>query len=949
MMFTALLIIVMLGVVFGVLTDSRSSILIKEIFYVAGGSIASILAAVLLFAGKPCYRSRIPSLSFVSVSAVLLLTVIMHFAGIGSVNGVFTFLMLLSLAALSVSSLLFVSEKHFRVFTLCLVGSSALLFIYAIMQWQGVNLFQWDAGLIRSGRSAGSLGNPNLLGGFSSAMIPLGAAYLLSLKKPGPALRISYAALYVALAIASIVSSGTRGSIIGVVAGCGVLLVWHVKSAGKPLKTTLPVVFLFLGAVGAVTLPMASRMAELSPDSEEQGTIQVRKLIWQGAFAVFTDSPFIGHGPGSFQILYPEHRNPYYSVLGVSHNTLHAHCEYLEILVDIGLLGLILWGGFLWGLKSRLGNAGLLRAGAFAGIMAMLAEGFVSVHLRWPPTAWLFAVLVTIFLSSKAELLKSGMRSRLSAICFAAVGVVLGLSVFIHYLPSTRAAELVFRGKDVFLTKAETAMNSAYSAASQWVNTRDEASLNSAMISWQNASTFADSAVFYSRQATEVYPSDMGAWYALGSAHLTRYLVMDPAVQALSSAIEASGYVSGFTRQQLTDELQSGMAAYHTLTTMAPNYAEVHNNLALGYSNLGMVRESMDELYMAYQLHGHRRSDYFNQVSSLLAICPDSRSGVILYFHNMLTLFDKEATGNKLEKNFKELAETLWFIYSLQPENTDSLERVFLELCSETIPEEHRTAVAEIIRNAENSSPFASWESGEIFQLPYDEALYCSKRMTDAAAFKGSVFPSILPADPEFYRYPSEILTGSNWNSGYFLRVMDIFLFQIQIDRNLDDTFSLFNSRRFSAATDSLTAAEVTKVRLALGGSRASMREGLAMPWIEGSLPATISDSLHAMMVSDSLNTDLYCMELRMTFLLVTSYWWDYNIFVSSQNQYLLERIFYCRDKIRELEPDSWQNIVSAILGEEIDRIAPFTNQSCPQVVMLLRDDLVGGASRAIE
>jgi O-antigen ligase/tetratricopeptide (TPR) repeat protein len=946
--FTVLLIIVMLGVIFGVLTDSRSSILIKEIIYVAGGSLASFIAAVFLFMGKPCYRHRIPRISLLSVSAVLILNVIMHFAGVGSVNGYFTFFMLLSLAALAVSSLLFISEKHFRVFVLFLVGSSALLFIYSIIQWQGINLFPWDAALTRSGRSSGSLGNPNLLGGYASAIIPLGFAFLLSLKKLKGTIRSTLAAMFACLALLSIVSSGTRGSIIGVVSGCGFFLVWYMKTSGKPLKKLLPVMVLFLAGIGFVTLPMASRLSELGNSSgEEQGTFQVRKLIWAGAFEAFTDSPLVGHGPGSFQIIYPTYRNPSYSLLGVSHNTLHAHCEYLEILVDLGLLGLILWGGFLWGLKSRLAGAGILHAGAFASIVAMLTEALVSVHLRWPPTAWLFATLVTVFLSAGAKPAQACKKRILAAVGFTLVSVVLGLGVFVHYLPSSRSAELVFRGKDVFLTKAEMAMNSAYTAAAEWMISKDQASLNAVAVSWQNASMYADSAVICSRQATEIYPKDMGAWYALGSAYLTRYMIMDPPVQALISALEVSGSATEYTDQQKTDEIQRGMAAYNNLSTMAPNYAEIHNNLALGYSNLGMLKEAMDELYKAYILHAHRRDDYFSQVSALLPLYPSSESGVLLYFHQMLTVSAEDLTGIKEEVLNRGLTDAVWYIFAVQPQNADSLERVFLNLCRENISEEQQVAISEIIQNAENNSPFASWESGAIFQMSFEEALTQFKTMTVSARFRGSVFPTALPAESEFYRYPADVLFASNWDGEIFGRVMDIFLNEIVIDRNLDNTYLLFSSRRFGATADSVAGARLTDVRFAVGGSRAAMREGYPMPWMEGSLPAVISDSLHIMMASDSLNTDLYAMELRMTFLLVTSYWWDYNIFVYTQNQYLLERIFFCRDKIRELEPDSWQLIVSGILDDEISRIVLLT--PCPPTITLLRNDLVNGASRIME
>lgn len=946
--FLILLTVVMTGVVFGVLTNSRSSILIKEIFYVAGGSLAAMLAAVLLLKGNPYYKQRIPLLSLGAVGAVLLLMVLMHHSGVHSPNGPFTFLMLLSLTALTTSSLLFINQTHMKLFVAILLCSASVMFIYALMQWQGINIFSWDAALTRSGRSTGSLGNPNLLGGFASAIIPLGIAYILSIKKLSKVLKAGLSTLFTALSVAAIVASGTRGSLIGVAAGCIVLLVWYFKTSSKSFKEMVPFLLLFLVVIAALAVPMRSRLSELNSTIEDRGTLQVRKIIWSGALNLFVSSPVIGHGPGSFQILFPEYRNPSYSILGVSHNTLHAHCEYLEILVDIGIVGLILWGVAVWGFIGKVRNVNLLRAGAFAGMAAMLAEGLVSVHLRWPPTAWMFATLAMICLSRECEPVPPGRKVRIGAIVLVLVSLLLAAGIFVHYLPMARSSTLVFKGKDIFLARTEIAMNAAYSAAAQWRNSGNEAALNNAVFQWQNASAFADSAVFYSRQATEIYPSDLGGWYALGSAHLTRYMVMDPPVPAMTAALEAVGFSNRLTRGEIRDELIQGMAAYDSLVAMAPNYAEVHNNLALGYSNLGLLDESMVELYKAYSIHAHRRVDYFNQVSSLLAIRPSSLHGAMLYSRYIVENFETEATGARQEKNFNHVPKTLWFLITIQPENKEALQEEYIAQLEDNLPAEYTSRLIESVRNFEEYSPLASWESGELFLMSNEEALNDLYLVSSTFAHFSDKFPGAMPSETDFYLYPSEILFRSDWERSVYDLVIDIFLQQIVIDRNLDGVNSLIHSERFSESVEPGVADQVRAVRLAIGGSRIAMREGAGTPWLAGSLPGLISDSLHSRMVSDSLNSKWYKMELQMTFLLVTSYWWDYNVFVNSQNQYLLERIFYCRNMIRELEPAIWTESVSRILAEEINRISDKTSGVCPTTVGLLRDDLVSGAARAL-
>ncbi len=944
--FLVLLIAVMSGVVFGVMTNSRNSILIKEMFYVAGGSLAAVMAAVFIFLGKPYYAERIPRITLVSVVAVLLLMVVMHFAGAHSPNGPFTFFMLLSLTVLTISSLLFIDGAHIRVFALVMLISAAVMFVYAVLQWQGINVFTWDAALTRSGRSTGSMGNPNLLGGFASAVIPLGVAYIFSMKNQTMVLKTILALAFAALAATAIVASGTRGSVIGVAAGTSVFLVWFVRNTSKSSRKLIPAAVLAVVVIAAVAVPMSSRLSELDPSAEDQGTLQVRKTIWSGALRLFFESPVTGHGPGSFQILFPRYRNPEYSILGVSHNTLHAHCEYLEILVDLGIVGLILWTAALWGMLGYLRKASLLRAGAFAGMAAMLAEALVSVHLRWPPTAWLFATLAMVYLSGETRSVVPGKKMKAGAILLAAAGVVLAAGLFVHYIPLSRSSVLVFRGKDIFLARTENAMNAGYSAAAQWADTGNKDALDAAVIQWQNATVFADSAVAYSKQATEIYPYDLGGWYALGSAHLTRYMVMAPPVPAMRSALEQAGLTNPLTPGQIQNELLLGMAAYDSLVTMAPDYAEVHNNLALGYSNMGLLDQSMDELYKSYRIHAHRRNDYFNQVSALIAIHPNTVSGALLYFHHILLGFDTGAEGRRLQENYNSTVEKAWCIVSSQPENADTLVDCMCELSDEVLPPEQAEFLSNRIRHIDEYHPFASWENGTIFTMTGEDALEELFRMTASALFSSSSFPQVLPHSIDFYTMPAKLLFDSRWNSDVFSKVMDIYVRQIVIDRHLDDVYSLLNSDRFYSRIDPDVAQGILSVRTAVGGSRTAMRDGFQAPWLSTSLPAVISDSLHSRMAADSLNPQWYEMELEMTFLLVTSYWWDYNIFASEQNQYLLDRIFYCRDKIRELKPEVWSAVVAGILTEDTDRIRFQTQGLTLSTVDLLRDDLVSGAVR---
>lgn len=67
----------------------------------------------------------------------------------------------------------------------------------------------------------------------------------------------------------------------------------------------------------------------------------VRFYIWQGALNVFWAKPVLGHGPGTFFIVYPGFRPvEYFLNARAADITVYAHCAYLEILAECGALGL---------------------------------------------------------------------------------------------------------------------------------------------------------------------------------------------------------------------------------------------------------------------------------------------------------------------------------------------------------------------------------------------------------------------------------------------------------------------------------------------------------------------------------------------------------------------------------------------------------------------------------
>ena len=214
----------------------------------------------------------------------------------------------------------------------------------------------------------------------------------------------------------------------------------------------------------------------------DQITGNVRFLVWKGTLKMIKVHPFLGWGPGTLSLHYPNYRLPdYFLQKAVAPITDHAHCEYLEILAESGVFGLILFLSFIFflfkdglcrinSLKSssdicceqfprskstrifllkiaKLGGDGIYGAkeraiiiGLLSGILAILMDNLLSTNLRqsFTPILLFFALGLVVSYSKgkmrdpspKAQGDTRKFSSRFSALIFSLLILFLSLAGF---------------------------------------------------------------------------------------------------------------------------------------------------------------------------------------------------------------------------------------------------------------------------------------------------------------------------------------------------------------------------------------------------------------------------------------------------------------------------------------------------------------------------------------
>jgi len=156
--------------------------------------------------------------------------------------------------------------------------------------------------------------------------------------------------------------------------------------------------------VGAQPAPDAPRLAAVTPPPEAAAPLEraTRRMLWGAAVMAWREHPLLGLGPDNFRRAYN-----HYLGLPRADERLHANNLYFETLASLGLAGIgalaLLVVGLARAARTAIRQhgaasvAGLIAAGAAAGLAAYLVHGFFDYFLEFTPTyglLWLLAGLV---------------------------------------------------------------------------------------------------------------------------------------------------------------------------------------------------------------------------------------------------------------------------------------------------------------------------------------------------------------------------------------------------------------------------------------------------------------------------------------------------------------------------------------------------------------------------
>lgn len=275
-----------------------------------------------------------------------------------------------------------------RRFVLALVCSGTLVALVALLQFVRLDPFML---LNLTGSLQGSLririfstlGNPNFVAAFLTAILPLTICCVQTKKGASPRIWRVFQVTAGLMQAGAIAATGSRAPILAFVA----VGIWALfRKARFRMRFVIP------GLAICAVLILFSSARPL------EKTIAGRFYIWKIVRAHVPEIPLAGYGPGAFALRFVEWEtgqfqanpeNPDRSFAGLQD---HAHNDYLEILVDYGFIGLAAFF-LIIGLSTPLFRREprpLLENGIAASIIALLAVAMVDFPLHRPTELYLF-------------------------------------------------------------------------------------------------------------------------------------------------------------------------------------------------------------------------------------------------------------------------------------------------------------------------------------------------------------------------------------------------------------------------------------------------------------------------------------------------------------------------------------------------------------------------------
>ncbi len=232
--------------------------------------------------------------------------------------------------------------------------------------------------------------------------IPLGLIFAGAVQRDKRLLYI----VAIALMGSTLLLSGSRGGLVALLAEIIIVIIVTTRAKGQRnlvLKAALSVLLVITAIGGAIFVGGDTSLTRISEKANSTDVSSSRTEIWGTTLKIISNHMPFGAGVGAF----PQAYTPFDPSSGLE-RVEQAHNDYLQVLADAGIVGLILGILFLFwffreGLRSTRVTNGFRRGvaiGAFAGCFAILIHSLFDFVLHITALSVMFLTLMAMLVAS---------------------------------------------------------------------------------------------------------------------------------------------------------------------------------------------------------------------------------------------------------------------------------------------------------------------------------------------------------------------------------------------------------------------------------------------------------------------------------------------------------------------------------------------------------------------
>ncbi len=264
----------------------------------------------------------------------------------------------------------------------------------------GVSFKHHIIGEIDAYRISGTLGEPNFFALFMVPLIPLGIDRLFQEQKP---LFKAIAAWAVVVSVLAVIFSYSRGGFVSLI----FMLLIYIALRPRRILYALTVAIAVVPLISVTSqsnyinrmITLKNVLPGVGPEVPKEISFKGRKSEMIVATEMFMDHPILGVGLGNYLNHYQKYAHNVY--MDLRREDREAHCRYLEILAETGLIGFSVFCAIIFIMFRGLWQARKIATkkkwsdlnGSITAIsigMAGILFGYIFLHDAWPRFFWMF-------------------------------------------------------------------------------------------------------------------------------------------------------------------------------------------------------------------------------------------------------------------------------------------------------------------------------------------------------------------------------------------------------------------------------------------------------------------------------------------------------------------------------------------------------------------------------